>query len=411
MAWHFNNLTTQTGRRAIFGLATHVNPMPRNPPVIPSKHVFFQGRRADGAGDGHIHEFYWDGQWRHNDLTSKTGAALATGVPSSYMFRGEDTQHVMYQGFDEDQGDNGRINELWWDGDWHYHDDLTGSAHNAPLTIGSVFGYEYSFFDTVLQNNTISQRVVYETRDSGIHLLFWGPDSGWNHSALTDAPDASFPPTAYVFAVQGQTVQGQASQRVLYLSLADILKNTQDIHELTWNEVGPSNREWLRNDLTVLSGTPPLADSKPVGLMHDLEFTLHVFYTGKDEHLYELYWNNLGWQVNDLTIIGATLNAQAGGAPLPYVHLQQGTLNVNYVGVDGHIHALWREVAKAWDPANQLDLTIAAGGAPPPLSGDLVGFVFPPVGLLFPDHTQHIFYIAASSAITNTGDVIELTDE
>ena len=87
MAWHFNNLTTLTARRAIFNLSAFINP---NDPHThrPTRHVFFQGRNADGSGDGHIHEFWWDGNWHHSDLTDNTGAPLATDFPSSYMFKG-----------------------------------------------------------------------------------------------------------------------------------------------------------------------------------------------------------------------------------------------------------------------------------------------------------------------------------
>jgi hypothetical protein len=399
MAFHFNNLTTQLGRRAIFGLTALVNP---NDVHIhkPTRHVYFQGRNADGSGDGHIHEFWWDGQWNHNDLTNNTGAPLATDFPSSYMFEGQGTKHVIYQGFD--QGDNGRINELWWDGTWH-HNELAPGAHNAPLTIGLPFGYEYSFFDTISRRNIISQRVVYQTFSHQLHLLLWDTNDGWQHTPLPDVPDALSRPTAYVFTVHGQTVPGQASQRVLYLSPADVVKNIHHVHELMWNEVGPNNRIWQPNDLTFLTGAPPLAESpeRPVGLMHDLEFTLHVFYgRNQDRHLYELHWNELGWHVNDLT---AVMGAIPGGGPSAYVHLGQGTLNVNFVGTDGHIRALRREVGKQWNPVNKDDLTIAAGGAPPPLSQ--------PVGFVFRDLTQHIFYIADNSPISHIGDIIELTDE
>ena len=142
--------------------------------------------------------------------------------------------------------------------------------------------------------------------------------------------------------------------------------------------------------------------------MHDLEFTLHVFYgRNQDRHLYELYWNELGWHVNDLTaIMGSTDIAESAGfdsgPPLAYVHLQQGTLNVNFIGTDGHIHALWREVGMPWNSVNQENLTLPIG-APPALTQ--------PVGFVFPDLTQHMFYIAQSSPISQASDIIELTDE
>jgi hypothetical protein len=396
MPWHFNNLTTLTGsvQRATFNLSAFINP---NDPGIhgPTRHVFFQGH------DRHIHEFWWDGNWHHDDLTDNTDdAPRATGFPSSYMFKGTGTKHVIYQGFDF--GDNGRINELWWDGDWH-HNDLTSAAGNAPLTIGLPFGYEYSFFDTIHRRNIISQRVVYRTLDFKLHLLHWSANDGWHHMPLPlpDVPVSESRPTAYVFSVQGQAIQGQASQRVLYLS-PSMVPDIQHVHEFTWNEKGPNLRNWVLNDLTALTGAPPLGFGLPVGLMHDLEFTLHVFYgRGEGADLYELYWNDSGWHFNDLTaIMGRTI--AGNGPPLAYVHLQQGTLNVNFIGTDGHIHALWREVGMPWNSVNQENLTLPIG-APPAASQ--------PVGFVFRDLTQHMFYIAQTSSISQGGDIIELTDE
>ena len=83
---------------------------------------------------------------------------------------------------------------------------------------------------------------------------------------------------------------------------------------------------------------------------------------------------------------------------MAYVHLQQGTLNVNFIGADGHIHALWREVGTPWNYANQQDLTLATG-APPALTQ--------PVGFVFRDLTQHMFYIALDSPNSKDGDIIE----
>ena len=320
------------------------------------------------------------------------------------MFKGTGTKHVIYQGFDDvPTGSNGRINELWWDGDWH-HNDLTSAAGNAPLTRGSPFGYEYSFFDTIHQRNIISQRVVYLTLDHKLHLLQWSANDGRHSVPLPDVPGGPSPPTAYVFSVQGQNIQGQASQRVLFL-LPTMVPDILHVHELTWNEAGPHLRSWVLNDLTALTGAPPLglAGFGSVGLMHDLEFTLHVFY-GRAEgaDLYELYWNDSGWHFNDLTaIMGRTIIGR-NGPPLAYVHQQQNTLNVNFIGTDGHIHALWREVGMPWNSVNQENLTLPIG-APPALTQ--------PVGFVFPDLTQHMFYIAQSSPISQASDIIELTDE
>ena len=115
--------------------------------------------------------------------------------------------------------------------------------------------------------------------------------------------------------------------------------------------------------------------------------------------------------MNDLTAIMGSTDIQdsrffgglTDGAPLlAYVHLQHGTLNVNYVGTDQHIYALWRDVGTPWNNVNKQNLTMPIG-APPAFSQ--------PAGFVFRDLTQHIFYIAGPSPNSRIGDVIELTDE
>jgi hypothetical protein len=72
------------------------------------------------------------------------------------------------------------------------------------------------------------------------------------------------------------------------------------------------------------------------------------------------------------------------------------------MAIDQHIHALWRDVGQQWNPANHEDLMPV--GAPVPLRG--------PVGFVFRDLTQHLFYAAIPLFLSIAGhEVIELTDE
>jgi hypothetical protein len=57
--------------------------------------------------DGHIHEFWWNGQWQHQDLTTRTGAPLALTGPSAYVL--QKTQHVVFI------ARNNHIIELLWE--------------------------------------------------------------------------------------------------------------------------------------------------------------------------------------------------------------------------------------------------------------------------------------------------------
>src|SRR6185437_5657381 len=64
--------------------------------------------------------------WKLNDLTARTGAPEAAifGL-SGYMFVGQGTQHVLYQGFAGDGEGSGVLHELWWSSEGWHHTNLT----------------------------------------------------------------------------------------------------------------------------------------------------------------------------------------------------------------------------------------------------------------------------------------------
>jgi hypothetical protein len=74
-----------------------------------------------------------------------------------------------------------------------------------------------------------------------------------------------------------------------------------------------------------------------------------------------------------------------------YIFSSQGTLHVDYVGVDNHIHGLW------WDTAgwHDHDLTSAVGG-PSSVDAEPKGYAFEAQG------SQHVIYT------DDSGHVIEL---
>src|SRR5262249_12646304 len=116
----------------------------------------------------------------------------------------------------------------------------------------------------------------------------------WHPSTfLPDVPGGVSRPTAYVFSVQGHEVQGQASQRVLYLS-PHMVPDIQHVHELSWNEKGPNLLSWVLNDLTVLTGAPPLGDAdETLGVFINVLDSPSFFFYGrnKDRLFYKFYWN------------------------------------------------------------------------------------------------------------------------
>ncbi|MET9914973.1 hypothetical protein ABZZ74_51440 [Streptomyces sp. NPDC006476] len=68
-----------------------------------TQHVVYRG------GDGRIHELWFNGQWNYNDLTSASGGVpVAVGKPTGYTWSVDKTEHVVYRRAD------GHIQELYF---------------------------------------------------------------------------------------------------------------------------------------------------------------------------------------------------------------------------------------------------------------------------------------------------------
>jgi hypothetical protein len=173
----------------------------------------------------HIQELWWDSNgWHHNDLTAATGAPIAEGEPTAYVFDvdpnfPQGTQHVVNWGSD--------LHELWWNSNGWHDNDLTTAAGAPPpgeVESDAATGYVFAAQGT--------QHIIYEELpDARIHELWWDSSCGWHHhdlTAATCAPVAFRPPTGYVFAAQG-------TQHVVYPGMqGDGSSGVSDgrIHEL-----------------------------------------------------------------------------------------------------------------------------------------------------------------------------------
>jgi hypothetical protein len=240
--------------------------------------------------------------------------------------------------------------------------DLTIAA-GGPLATFAPGTYVFSDTQHVVHQGFSPQG----GSDGHVHELYWSGGT-WAHHDLTDAagaPPISFnSPTGYAF-------ESENTQHVNYTDSAG------HVHELYWN----SDDGWNHHDLTNATGAP-LALSGPVGFAYDFgQHTQHVFYTGVDAHVHELWWRSGGaWQHRDLTAITGAPNGVTGDTPTAYVCGFQETKHLDIVGSDGHIHEFW------WDNGgwHHNDLTADAGA---PLAGG------PPSGYSFDfEGTQHVDY-------------------
>jgi hypothetical protein len=348
MSWFSNDLTARThGPVAIFSPSAYAFERQR------TQHVLYQGF-GDGAGDGHIHELWWDGNWHLNDLTSQAGGPPISGEVSGYVYEDQPggwTQHAVFQGLRPGTGPDGRVQELWWDEDDKHHHQLTDGT---PRLVDQPFGYS---FET-------GQHIVYRAENT-LRFLDMEEDFGWLDSDLTPYMAGTvprLPPTAYGFT-------SQRTHHILYAG------SDQHVHEL-WK--GPQGG-FHHNDLTLASGTAARTDGRPVGFANDPGNQQVVAFAGTDGHLHLLTWDG-AWHERDLTATAGGVAPASGTTPTGYLYPSEGTLHFDYVGVDSHIHEYWED-GSGWHPN---DLTAATGVLPSRSY---------PSAYVMPDNTQHVVFV------------------
>src|SRR5687767_13522229 len=131
-------------------------------------------------------------------------------------------------------------------------------------------------------------------------------------------------------------------------------------------------------DLTLATGAPA-AVGQPRGYAFDAQKTGHVMFRGADDRVHELWWEESGWHLGDLSR-AAPASAICVSELAAYVFSAQATQHVMFRGADDHVHELWWD-RRGW---HQSDLT-AASGAPVASGG--------PAGCAFDgENTQHVVF-------------------
>lgn len=291
-----------------------------------SQHVVYRG------DDGQIHEVSFpskDNKWVHNNLSTATKAPKAAGNPYGYVFN-DTTQHIVFRTAEGDiyelnhqpKGDkpgwygnnlstdaksskaagdpcgyvfdkmqhvvyrntDGHIVELFHKpDDARWQTNVLTEAAKAPKAAGDPCGYE-------LKYSANTQHVIYRCNEGQIHELFYPVENKkWAHnnlSAATKAPKATGKPCGYVF--------GDTTQHIVFRT------TDGDIYELNHQPKGDA-AGWRGNNLSTDAKSPKAA-SDPSGYV--LDKTMHVFFMGTDNNLYELSMRpgtSTRWQMNNLT--------------------------------------------------------------------------------------------------------------
>jgi len=180
--------------------------------------------------------------------------------------------------------------------------------------------------------------------------------------------------SAIAFSLFATAAHAQTNPRGFPGSLAtalDTIGNTMDVvyigtdqhvHQLWYNGF------WHRNDLTITTGALNAAFNSPViTAVNTFANTMEVDYLGTDGHVHQLWYDGF-WFTQDLTAVAAAPNAISGSLVTTAADTIGNTMDVEYIGTDQHVHQLWYS-AGIW---RHNDLTATTGAANASSNGGLV---------------------------------------
>jgi hypothetical protein len=295
--------------------------------------------------DAHVNELYYDGSWKHNDLTVLSGAPTAVdpNALDGYSTEFNEQQHVNFVGADQ------HVHEIYYDNGWK-HNDL------SVLSAAPVLARANSPVDGYVTNFNQQQHVNYIGTDNHVHEIYYS--SGWRHNDLTALGGA--PIAASGSALDGYATEFNQQQHVNFVG------KDGHVHEIYYDN------GWKHNDLSQLGGAPvaAIANGPLSGYVTAFNEQQHVIFIGTDNRVYELVYEN-GWQHTDLLAAAGVSNLVAGAASRldGYSTDFNEQQHVNFVGSDAHLHELYYD--HGW---KHNDLTQMSGSVVPLVGSSLAGY-------------------------------------
>jgi hypothetical protein len=341
-----------------------------------SQHVNFIGL------DDHVHELYISPgtDWVDNDLTELAIAqspAVQSGL--SGYWQSDDSVHVFYYG----AGTDNHVYQLriFPGGPGWVWEDLTSLADGiVPEVSRALNGY---------WGTDNSQHVNYIGSGDHIHELYRASGAAatdWTDNDLTELAGGVSPHSNTALVSYWGS---DSSQHVFFIG------TDEHVHELY---IAPGTNGWSDNDLTALTGahSTPNVNTALAGLWNT-DSSQNLLYIGTDGNIHELFIvpGPVGWGEHDLTTVGHAIAPNIGGA-LDMYSGTDGSLHINFFGVDGHVHELYNHPGAAGAGWVDNDLTKMAN-AVDPVVGDRELH-----GYWGNDSSQHVNFIGTD------GDLHEL---
>jgi|GEM_PF-752730 len=236
-----------------------------------------------------------------------------------------------------------------------------------------------------------SAQTFYYDANQHVNHFYWSSSNGWTNEDVTVITAGATP--AGTGSGLTSTVMNDGSIHVFYIG------SNQHIYQLYWY----SNGGWTNQDITAITGTGLAAVGSKLTAVAPSSgpIPLAVFYEATNQHIYQWYWSPTpGWQNQDLSASTSNTAAAVGSAITSGI-MNDGSWQVFYIGSNQHVYQL-ACCGPAW---NNYDITSFVPGSLLPAVGSSLTMLTPPAGaaipiiVLYEGTNQHIDQFYWSSGV------------
>ena len=290
--------------------------------------------------------------------TSLSGAPLAVAGSALTAFvdpssGSSNITHLFYLGTN---GTNENVYEVYLSAGVYHFDDPTTLARGPVATSGSALT---SFIDAGVMH------VFYLGTNDNVYELYWNGGTAWHSDDPTSLGGA---PIAQTVGSLTSFVDGGGTMHVFYLS-------GNNVHELYWN----GGSAWHTDDPTTLAGAPLNATGSALTSFFTCcgeDPGMHIMYLGTNEHVYAISSTSLtSWGSFDATGVSGDVLAANGSKLTSFQDTLTEGSRLYFTGNNDHIYELYWPFEGS---ASETDLTVASSSGATAASGTSLSGVMEP---------------------------------
>lgn len=177
-------------------------------------------------------------------------------------------------------------------------------------------------------DNNGDEHINYISSDGHVHELVGRVGGNWKNNDLTALSKGT--PASSKSALNGYWSHN-GREYVHFIS------GNGHVHELTYST---TDRHWSDRDLTSLSGGTSAGSGSALVGYAGSDGSLHINFVAANGHIHEFYYVSGAWSDNDLTTLSGGGSAVSRSALAGYLG-SDGSVHVNFIAARGHVHELY----------------------------------------------------------------------